>query len=110
MKGTLTSKREIEHLFEAGAAGRTHILTVIAREVGVIDPDGRIMVIAGRGIGKAVRRNRAKRLLREAVRRAQGPWPGFHVALIAKPALLAASEEQIDHALRQALSRGGVRR
>lgn len=110
MKGTLTSKREIEHLFAAGEAGKTHILTVIAREVGGADPDGRIMVIAGRGIGKAVRRNRAKRLLREAIRRAQGPWPGFHVAVIAKPALLAARREEIDDALRQALSRAGVMR
>lgn len=110
MEGTLTSKQEIERLFDLGAAGRTHILTVVAYEVGESDPDGHIMVIAGRGIGNAVRRNRAKRLLREAVRRARGPWGGYHVAVIGKPAVLTATSDQIEAALERALSQAGVAR
>ncbi|MCX8006576.1 MAG: ribonuclease P protein component [Coriobacteriia bacterium] len=109
MKGALTNRRDIERLFDEGRAGRSHFLTVIVREVGVeADPDGRVMVVAGRGIGGAVLRNRAKRVLREAVRRAGGPWPGRHVAVVAKRPLLLASHEQVDQALADALRRAGV--
>lgn len=108
MRGTLTSKRDIERLFDAGVAGRTHILTVVARRADGEDLRGRVMVVAGRSVGSAVRRNRAKRVLREAVKRAGGPWAGHHVAVIAKPRLLEVRIEQVDDALRRALAQAGV--
>lgn len=108
MRGTLTSKREIERLFESGVTGRTHILTVVARRTDDGDSPGRVMVVAGRSVGSAVRRNRAKRMLREAVKRADGPWPGCHVAVIAKRPLTEARLEQVDEALRRALKQAGV--
>lgn len=111
VRGTLTRKSDIERLFADGVAGRSHFLTVIARPAGTTeDPDGRVMVVAGRGIGSAVRRNRAKRVLREAVRRAGGPWSGYHVAVIARPPALAARPEDLDAALNAALKRAGVER
>jgi ribonuclease P protein component len=111
MRGTLTRKADIERLFGEGRAGRSHFLTVIAREVsGEPCQDGRIMIVAGRGIGGAVRRNRAKRVLREAVRRAGGPWEGYHIAVIARPAAVYASAGELDAALSLALERAGVKR
>lgn len=111
MRGTLTRKKEIERLFEQGRAARTHFLTVIARDCGSgSDKDGRVMIVAGRSIGSAVRRNRAKRVLREAVRRAGGPWLGYQVAVIARAGAIAASQTDLDEALRRALDRAGVKR
>ncbi|MBC7265468.1 MAG: ribonuclease P protein component [Coriobacteriia bacterium] len=111
VRGTLTRKSDIERLFALGVAGRSHFLTVVARPVGTADdPEGRVMVVAGRGIGSAVRRNRAKRVLREVVRRASGPWPGYHVAVIARPPALAARPEDLDAALNAALKKAGVER
>jgi len=108
MRATLTRKRDIERLFDSGVAGRTHFLTVIAAKVADGSSHGRVMVVAGRSVGSAVRRNRAKRVLREAVRRAGGPWAGHHVAVIAKPRLLEARLEQVEDALRRALTQAGV--
>jgi ribonuclease P protein component len=48
---------------------------------------GRIAVIAGKRLGAAPRRNRAKRLIREAVRQSDARWPGYDVLLIARERL-----------------------
>ena len=49
----------------------------------------RVGVTAGRSVGGAVQRNRAKRLLREAMRPLlPGLLPGWDLILIARPALL----------------------
>jgi len=66
------------------------------------------MFVAGKRLGGAVWRNRAKRVMREAVRRAGGPWPGFDVALVAKSDTGEAPTGDLDASLDQALRRGGV--
>jgi ribonuclease P protein component len=63
--------------------------------------------VAGRGVGKAVDRNRAKRLLREAARSFEpAVAPGWDVLLIARAPLAAArlpeARAAISHLLRRA--------
>lgn len=73
---------------------------------------GRVAVVAGRRVGSAVRRNRAKRRIREAVRRAEVP-AGFDLVLSAK----AGADEvafpdlvtEVQHAMRRSLSRARSR-
>jgi len=69
----------------------------------------RIGVIAGRAVGKAVQRNRAKRLLRHAVI----PFiseiqTGWDILLIARKPLLEASFEQIQEAIGLAFYRSSI--
>ena len=60
----------------------------------------RFGVVAGKAIGKAVQRNRAKRLLRVAVRsHLEIIHPGWDVVLIARRSLTQANSEQTRNAL-----------
>jgi len=73
------------------------VLVVQASET----PKVRVGVTAGRSVGGAVQRNRAKRLLREAMRPLLPDLlPGWDLILIARPAL--PTESLLD--IRQALS------
>ena len=47
-------------------------------------------MIAGKRLGTAPQRNKAKRRIREAARLAQAPWLGFDVVLIAREAIAQA--------------------
>lgn len=69
----------------------------------------RVGVAAGRTVGTAVKRNRAKRLLREAMR----PFlpnvaSGLDLLLIARPGLASASLEDVRQALLSLLQRARI--
>ncbi|MBL8094146.1 MAG: ribonuclease P protein component [Anaerolineales bacterium] len=64
----------------------------------------RAAVVAGRRIGGAVIRNRAKRLLREALRQEQLK-PGWDLMLVARAAIVGARLVQVKAALHQLLQR-----
>lgn len=64
---------------------------------------------ASRRVGNAVARNRAKRLLREAVRsQIDQIEPGWDCLLIARPQTPAATFAEVETAVRQLLSRSHV--
>lgn len=69
----------------------------------------RIGVIAGRKMGGAVERNRARRLLREAARLAYDRLaPGWDIVLIARRAIGAAKSQQVYSALIELARRAGL--
>ena len=69
----------------------------------------RVGVTAGKTTGTAVRRNRAKRLLREAVRPMLGALPAhWEMILIARPAMAAATIEQVRAAVADVLRRAAL--
>jgi ribonuclease P protein component len=66
----------------------------------------RVGVTAGRSVGGAVQRNKAKRLLRESMRPLLTEIPpGWDLVLIARPALLSSSITIIRKALMDLLER-----
>lgn len=106
---TIQSSREIDTIFrEATRAGHTDVIALVRRTPAGRGPEGRVAFIAGKKLGGAVLRNRSKRVLRAAVTRAGGPWPGHDVVLIARPQTWVAKPEDIDEALANVLSRSGV--
>lgn len=61
------------------------------------------------GVGRAVDRNRARRLMREAcVGLAWKLRPGFSVVLMARPEIRGATLIEVREDVRRALARGGV--
>ena len=102
MKGTISSKEEINILFETGKkVGTASMVALIKRRQ---DPEGkeiigqsggRIAVIAGKRLGNAPQRSKAKRRIREAARLAGAPWQGYDVVLIAREGIKQAGFEMI---------------
>ena len=107
--GTIKSSREIDRIFRGAKRAAHPLLIVLAAQT----PEGRgrfgrVAFIAGKKLGGAVLRNRCRRVLREAVRRAQGPWPGWDVVVIARPDTATVKAAELDEALRGALRKAGV--
>jgi ribonuclease P protein component len=72
-------------------------------------PETRVGVTAGITVGNAVKRNRAKRLMREAMRSLLPVTvPGFDLMLIARSPLAEATLEQTQTALTSLLQRAGL--
>ena len=109
-KRTITARGEIDRLFSEGSRTSQKVLVVLALATPEArGPEGRVLFVAGRRVGSAVRRNRAKRVMRETVRRAGGPWPGLDIALIAREGTAEAPHRELDLALTHALISLGVR-
>jgi len=75
------------------------------------DERPRFGFLASKGVGSAVDRNRAKRLLRQAVRGGQAQVaPGWDLVLIARKPLIRACQAEVDRALADLMRRAGVLR
>lgn len=81
---------------------RSRIGAIVVLETGGADGSPRVGVVAGRKVGHAVHRNRAKRRMREAARRVDLK-PGTDYVIVALPPIVASSFEDIVGWLSEAL-------
>ena len=109
MRRTIRSSGEIDELFRTGQKGTAALVLVMCRpapeERG---PAGRVAFIAGKKLGGATVRNRAKRVLRASAARLGGPWPGRDVLVVGRSGVVDARASEVDKALETALYRAGV--
>jgi ribonuclease P protein component len=69
----------------------------------------RIAVSAGRSVGKAVQRNRAKRLIRAAIQSMLGSIkPGWDIVLLARHPMASASFQETCQALNNLFERANI--
>jgi ribonuclease P protein component len=107
---TIKSSREIDTIFRtATRVAHPLLIVLISQTPEGRGPQGRVAFIAGKKLGNAVMRNRSRRVLREAARRAAAPWAGHDVALIARPGTATAYPADLDRALASVLERAGLR-
>ncbi|MCX7938706.1 MAG: ribonuclease P protein component [Anaerolineae bacterium] len=85
----LRKREDFERVRREGLRRRGHYCIVQAVPNG--DPERtRVGIVAGRSIGRAVKRNRARRLLRESIRLLAGSLAsGWDVVLVAQPTIIA---------------------
>ncbi len=106
-KFRLTRSDDFKRVRQSGRS-YAHPLVVLVAQVSD-QPRVRVGVTAGRTVGNAVYRNRAKRLLREAMRPlAPGLPNGWDLILIARPGLAVASLTEARTALDSLLRRAGL--
>ena len=107
-KVRLRRTSDIRHVYNKGQSWAHPLLVLIAQpnDLGF----SRVGVTASRSVGNAVRRNRAKRLLREAARHL---YPQFgsrswDVMLVARPRITQVKEMQVEKALASLLKLSGL--
>jgi len=103
---TIKSSREIDSIFrDSRRVAHPLVIALIAKTPEGRGPGGRVAFVAGKRLGNAVTRNRSKRVLRAAARRAGAPWPGHDVVLIATVRTKTATEGDLDKALARLVAR-----
>ena len=103
----LTSTIEIQRVRRSGRSYADPLLVLVIQEGG--KANSRFAVAAGGSIGNAVKRNRAKRLIRAALQEFyEGIKPGYDCVIIARKPLINSSFRETRHALQSLLEKAGL--
>ena len=109
-KFRLTRSEDFKRVRRSGKS-YAHPLVVLLAQTSASSHPIHVGVTAGKSVGTAVQRNRAKRILREAMRpllREASLPADLDIALIARPALVTATLDETRAALIQLLHRAQI--
>lgn len=103
---TIKSSSEILFLFVHGQRIKTPDLNfIVARTEEQHDRIGRVAFIAGKKLGNAVWRNKAKRRMRALCRDLGGPFPGYDVVFLARQSINDRPYQELKKKTKNALDR-----
>jgi ribonuclease P protein component len=96
VRGTIKSTDEISTLFKTAQRITTsNIILLISKTNDTRGLQGRVAFIAGKRLGTAPQRNRAKRLMRHAAFLMEAPWSGYDVVFIAREKTTSARLDEV---------------
>jgi ribonuclease P protein component len=105
----LKEESDVQRVWQEGRAFAHPLILLRVRPNNL--PYTRAAFVAGKKVGNAVIRNRAKRHLREALRpRFMQLAPGYDLVLIARGKIIEASFTEIEQAVTQVLQRAHLQR
>lgn len=98
---------EFQRVFDLSLRTKGRYLTILVapNDIGT----ARLGIVASRKLGDAVRRNRAKRLIREVFRRSEPQKRGMDVVVIPRRELFDAAFTDFEADFRNVLKRGAAR-
>ncbi len=100
----LRSKERFQQVRRQGRSYKHRLLVLVVLPNGL--PYSRFGFTASKRVGNAVKRNRARRLMREAMRlRLEKVHPGWDVVCIARPPIVQASFHEVQAACDELLAR-----
>ncbi len=103
---TIKENREFRRAYHKGQKGVAHYVVVYCLKNRT---DSKFGITVSKKIGKAVIRNRVKRLIRESLRTYADSLDGtFSIVIVARTAASHATFHQIDSSLKNALLQVGV--
>lgn len=109
MRGTIKSSDDISRLFTDGKRIRTAEVTlIVSRTERQHGQEGRVAFIAGKKLGNAVWRNRAKRRMRGLHRDLGNPFPSRDVIFLARGAVTSARYDDMLCNLKSAIAKSNL--
>lgn len=102
---SLTRREQFNRVFRHGKAAHGALTSV--RVLPNSQDNSRLGLVVGKRVGGAVQRNRAKRLIREAIKVRALP-AGWDVVVTARPGIHSAKYTDVEREARELLTRTGV--
>ena len=105
-KNVLRRQKDFDAVYKGGRSGGSRYVVVFQKKNGL--GYSRISFLASKKVGNSVKRNRARRLMKEAFRLLKPDLPeSTDLVVIARAGIGNAGEREVEESLKRALKTGG---